>query len=558
MYYDAERLGEVLLRIGHITQEQLDAALSAQATNGGRLGDVLLQGDILTEEQVSKALAIQKHLEHLEIASIDVDRSAALLLPTGLAKRRNALPVGFVDGELVLAMSDPLDIEVIDETELLTGYKVRPVVAASSQIRNAIDKYLVGTDDLLDLEAKYAAAAVEANLTAGTDLADSSVPLVRVVNQQLRDAIVQGASDVHFEAEEHGTRVRFRIDGALSDVTVLPRSSHAGLVSRIKVMAEMNIAERRSPQDGRIAFWTETGVVDMRVATLPTVHGESVVVRLLNLEIAYRSLDELQLPAEERVKLERMLAKPYGTVLMAGPTGAGKTTTLYALLHQVTNNTRKVVTIEDPVEYQMAGVSQIALNPRAGLTFASGLRSILRFDPDIVMVGEVRDSETAAIAVRAALTGHFVLTSIHTNDAPSALTRLTEMGVEPYITASGLVGVVSQRLVRVLCPKCKKPISIAPEILVAAGFSEDEAHHVVTYGPQGCESCHRTGYSGRLAVFEIMEMDDDIRRAFVANASSDDLRAIAIQNGMSTLRRHALTRVSAGLTSLEEINRIVV
>ena len=532
--------------------------MTVQAKEGGRLGDVLIQWDILDEDQISRALAMQKHLEHLEIASIDVDRTAAMLLPVGLAKRRNAIPVGFLDGELVLAMADPLDIEVIDETELLTGYKVRPVVAAATQIRKAIDKYLVGTDDLADLEAKYVAPPVKHELLNADGLFEPTVPLVRVVNHIFQEAVVQGASDVHFEPEEHGVRVRLRIDGALSDFTILPIGSHPGLISRIKVMADLNIAERRTPQGGRIAFETETGVIDMRVATLPTIHGESIVVRLLNREVAYRSFDELELPDIDRARLDRMLAKPYGTVLIAGPTGAGKTTTQYAVVQKISNNSRKVVTIEDPVEYQMHGITQIAVNTVAGLTFASGLRSILRFDPDIVMIGEVRDSETASIAVRAALTGHFVVTSIHTNDAASALTRLNEMGVEPYITSSALVGVVAQRLVRVLCPKCKKALTIPPDVLVAAGFSKKDAERLVTYGPHGCDSCHGTGFSGRLGVFEVLEMDDDIRRAFIANGSSEDLRRIAIDKGMMTLRECGLMRVKEGLTSLNEVNRLVV
>ncbi len=353
-------------------------------------------------------------------------------------------------------------------------------------------------------------------------------------------------------------RVRYRIDGVLQDVASLPKNAQAGLTSRIKVMADMDITERRRPQDGRIALRIDGEPLDLRVATLPTPLGEGIVIRVLNSGVSFHSIDDLGLSADNLAKFLRMLHKPYGCVLIAGPTGSGKTTTLYAALQSINEPTRKIITIEDPIEYRMSGLSQVAVNPRVALTFAAGLRTALRFDPDVVMVGEVRDPETASIAVRAALTGHLVLSSIHTNDAPSALTRITDMGVESYVTSSALLGAVAQRLVRRLCQKCKRPAKISDERLRAAGFEPYELLGLKTYESVGCDACRGTGFTGRLGVFEIMEMDDDMTRLFLKNAPSEELRTLAIEKGMVTLRRDALDKVAAGSTSLREVDRTVV
>jgi len=552
--YSRERLGELLVRVGIISDEQLDLALDEQIRTGGKLGEVLVTSLILTEDQIAEALAEQKGLEHINLAGVDIDRAAVVLLPVRMEQRRGVIPIGFKEGRLVLAMADPLDVEAIDEAELRTGYKVEAVVAAASQVQYAIEKYAVASDALQELvlsEHEEDEQELDAVL-------EGDVPVVRIVNQLLREAVIDGASDIHFEAEENGVRVRYRIDGVLQDVAHLPKSSQAGLISRIKVMAEMDITERRRPQDGRIALKIDERPVDLRVASLPTPLGEGIVIRILNSQVAFHSLDDMGLSDRNREILQRMLHKPYGCIFLAGPTGSGKTTTLYAALQEINDPTRKIVTVEDPIEYRMEGLTQVAVNHRIGLTFAAGLRTILRFDPDVVMVGEVRDPETAAISVRAALTGHLVLSSIHTNDAPSALTRLSDMGVEPYVTASALVGAIAQRLVRKLCPTCKQPVEITPERLVAAGFTAAEIKKLVPYGPVGCTSCRETGFRGRQAVFEIMEMDEELTHLTLRHAPADELREVAIERGMVTLRRDALDKVIAGVTSLDEVDRVVI
>lgn len=553
-----ERMGEVLVRIGLISGDELATALLNQASSGGRLGDVLVRSRVVTEDQIAAALAEQKSLRHVHLSSATIDPDAANLMPARFLQRKSIIPMGYEDGRLILAMSDPLDVEAIDETEMITGYRVVPVVATASQITQAIEKNVIGTHVLHQLEADFGTTATSGDIATVYAETDRDVPVVRIVNQVLGDAVREGASDVHFEPDDVGVRVRFRVDGVLREVASLPKGSQSGLVSRIKIMAEMDISERRRPQDGRIAFSTPAGTVDLRIATIPTPSGEGVVIRILYRGVVVSSMDGLGMSARDRVAFDRMLSKPYGAVLIAGPTGSGKTTTLYTALAQINSIERKLVTIEDPIEYTVPGVTQIAVNQKAGLTFASGLRSVLRFDPDVVMVGEIRDAETAAIAVRAALTGHYVLSSIHTNDAPAALARLNEMGVEPYITSSALLGVVAQRLVRVLCPSCKTIKETPTETLVAAGFTPEGAPTVVTYGPVGCNVCHNTGYVGRMGVFEVLEIDENFASLYMKNPPADLLRQTALEMGMTTMRQDALARVAAGTTSLEEVNRVVV
>jgi type IV pilus assembly protein PilB len=550
-------MGGLLVRHGLITEEQLDVALAEQAERGGKLGEVLVRELIVTEDQIAAALAEQKGLKHVNLAAVEIDRGAVVLLPWRMARMRGVIPIGFEDGRLLLAMSDPLDVEALDEAGIRTGYKVDPVVATASQVQYAIEKYAVASDSLEQLAEKDQGDIQEEEEFDGI-LVEGDVPVVRIVNQLLREAVTNRASDVHFEPEEERVRVRFRIDGVLQDVAALPKNSQAGLTSRIKVMADMDITERRRPQDGRIALRIDDQPLDLRVATMPTPHGEGIVIRVLNSGVSFHTLGDLGLSEHNRDVFHRMLGKPYGCILIAGPTGSGKTTTLYAALQSINDPSRKIITIEDPIEYRMAGLTQVAVNLRIALTFAAGLRTALRFDPDVVMVGEVRDPETASIAIRAALTGHLVLSSIHTNDAPSALTRITDMGVEPYVTSSGLLGAVAQRLVRRLCPVCKRPAKISDERLRAAGLMPHELVGLVTYEPVGCDDCRDTGFNGRLGAFEIMEMDDEMTRLFLKNAPAEELRALAIQKGMVTLRRDALDKVVSGETSLAEVDRSVV
>ena len=549
------RMGEVLLSSGVISCEQLDTALEEQEHAGGRLGEVLVRQLVVTEDQIAHALAIREGLRHVNLTEVEIDQAAVSLIPEQAARRHAILPIGFRGERLVLAMADPLDVEAIDDAALYSHLKIEPVVVPASQLRYAIEKYLVGEDAIQELVRHEAITLPDEQLRPEAYVSD--VPVVRIVNQILRTAIADRASDVHFEPDETSVKVRCRIDGVLVDVAELPKSSQPSLTSRLKVMAELDIAERRRPQDGRIAMRVDSRIVDMRVALLPTPLGESIVIRILDAATQSRAIDEIGLTPANRAHLDRMLERPYGAILITGPTGSGKTTTLYAALNQINQRSRKVITIEDPIEYRLAGLTQVAVNPRIGLTFATGLREVLRSDPDIVMVGEVRDVETAAIAVRAALTGHLVLSSIHTNDAPSALTRLSEMGVESYISSSAVVGTIAQRLLRVLCTTCKKPVKVPAEQLVALGFTADQAAHAHPFGPVGCVECRMTGYKGRIAVFEFMEMNDALRALLLRRASAEEMRVVALQSGMRSLRDDALDKVAAGVTSIEEMVRVV-
>jgi type IV pilus assembly protein PilB len=550
-----ERLGELLVSSLVVTEDQLEQALDAQRRGGGKLGEVLVRLLFTTEEQIARTLAQQKGLEFVNLANMALDRSAIARVPERLARLRRIIPLAYREGRVVLAMADPLDIETIDDVRVRTGMHVLPVVATSSQILHAIEKYITSPEALQNVMD----AAGSDDVPDETAIAASEdVPVVRMVNQLVREAVLDRASDIHFEPNEQGLRVRYRVDGVMFEVVELPRSVRPGITSRIKIMADLDIAERRTPQDGRIQLNIEGKRVDMRVATLPTPYGESITIRVLDQGLTFHSLEDLGMGEAHLERMTAFLSRPYGAVLFAGPTGSGKSTAMYAGLKRLNDAERKIITVEDPVEYRMDGLTQVAVNAKVGLTFSSALRSILRSDPDVVMIGEMRDPETAEIAIRAALTGHLVLSSIHTNDAPSALTRLVDMGIEPYITSSALLGVVAQRLARRLCPECRQPADVTPEALMRFGYTEEEANAVRPFKAVGCGQCSDTGYRGRIGLFEIMAMDDELRRLFLREAPLDQLRCTAIEHGMKTLQRDALDKVAAGVTSLNEIARVVV
>ncbi|PKQ29908.1 MAG: type II secretion system protein GspE [Actinobacteria bacterium HGW-Actinobacteria-10] len=553
MEYRQERLGDVLVSIEAITPEQLVEALAAQARMGGKLGEVLVRELVLSEEELASALARQKGLQFLSLANYPIDRTAAAMVPERVARRRQMLPIAIEDGTIVLAMADPLDIESIDECEMRTGMKARVVVVPASQLAHAIDKYVASSDAFQDIVDSVSDLEEAEEAASGDD-----VPVVRLVNQLIREAVRDGASDIHIEPERDRVAVRYRVDGVMNEVMELPAAARPGVTSRVKIMAEMDISERRRPQDGRIGLRVDDRPVDIRVASLPTPQGETLTLRVLNSELVFRSLTDVGLNEKNLATVRDMLSRPYGALFVSGPTGSGKSTTLYGALQELNLRTRKLITVEDPIEYDMAGITQVAINPKIGLTFAGGLRTILRSDPDVVMVGEIRDPDTAQIAVQAALTGHLVLSSVHTNDAPSALTRLTDMGVPPYVTSSGLIGVCAQRLVRVLCPECKEQLTIIGSRLVAAGVGATESKKVKIFGPVGCNACGGSGYRGRTGIFEVMPMTDELTLAFLDHAPSERLREIALAAGMVPMRRDALDKVAAGITSLEEINRVVI
>jgi type IV pilus assembly protein PilB len=553
-----KQLGQILLEQGHITQEQLDNALAEHRNTPKSLGRTLIDLGYIRERDLVSALAEQVGLDFVDLSEYQIDPMAATLLPEQLARRYRALPIGERDGKLLVAMSDPANVFALDDIRSITNRDVQPLVATANDVEQAIAKF-IGMGDQVEALASEASSKLEAEEGAGDmEAAVEDAPIVKLVQAIMTQAVADRASDVHIEPHERDVRVRYRVDGVLHEVMHSPKNIQNGLISRLKVMADLNIAERRVPQDGRVSIKVGSKALDLRLATLPTVFGEKVVIRILDKSQALLQLSDLGLQEEAFKRYQESFRKPYGAILVTGPTGSGKSTTLYATLNILNEIDRNIITVEDPVEYRLAGVNQIQVNQKAGLTFASALRSILRADPDIVLIGEIRDRETAMIAVEAALTGHLVLSTLHTNHPPSATTRLTEMEVETFLVASALDCVVAQRLARVLCERCKE--SFVPEAreLTEAGLPEWRAGEVKElFRPVGCSACANTGYRGRMGLYEVMAVTEDIERLTVERASSDQIRAVAIEQGMYTLRDDGLEKAIRGSTSLEEIARVV-
>ena len=554
-----KQLGDVLLEGGLVTAAQLDVAVEEQRRLGRALGRVLVDLQILTEGQLVASLAQQIGLKFVDLSDYPVDGSAVSRVPEPVCRRHTALPIGYDDGRLVVAMADPANVFALDDMRSMAGMEIRPVVATKPDVLAAINRYHRGDAELDDLTI-----AMEAGRDDDDDLGKvkevvEDAPIVKFVNLLITQAIQDRASDIHIEPAERDLRVRFRIDGVLHEVMRSPKSITSGVTSRLKTMADINIAERRIPQDGRLSVTANGKKIDLRVATLPTVWGEKIVMRILDNSTAMLTLSDLGFGQENYDVYSKSFAKSYGLILVTGPTGSGKSTTLYATLNIVSKPEVNVITVEDPVEYRLAGINQVQTNVKAGLTFAAALRSILRSDPDIVLLGEIRDHETAQIAVEAALTGHLVLSTLHTNDAPSAITRLTEMGIEPFLVGSALDCVLAQRLARRLCPKCKQAYTPTRQFLADARFpwSVDEALPTL-YRPIGCSACSKTGYKGRLALHEVMAVSEEIERLAVEHASALVISKVALEQGMITLRNDGLTKVKAGHTSIEEILRVVV
>jgi type IV pilus assembly protein PilB len=524
------------------------------------LGRLLIEQGIITEAELVRTLAVQVGLEFVDLADRVVDPSVATLVSEAMARRYQAIPVAFEDGRLLVAMADPSNVFAVDDIRAMTGSEVKTVVSTASGIVEAINQ-LYRIDG--DVDAVVQAAADEH--AEDTDLGNinevvEDAPIVKFVNMLITQATQDRASDIHIEPTEHDLRIRFRIDGVLHEVMRSPRSIQAGVISRLKVMADINIAERRIPQDGRISMKVAGRGIDLRVATLPTVYGEKIVLRILDKGQALLRLEELGFLPETLARFENSYRKPYGAILVTGPTGSGKSTTLYAALNQVNDPDRNIITVEDPVEYRLPGINQVQVHNKAGLTFASALRSILRADPDIVLIGEIRDRETAVIAVEAALTGHLVLSTLHTNDAASTPLRLVEMGVEPFLVTSSLDCVVAQRLARRLCDKCKEEYEPTEAELMAAGWPLDEVDDgslPKLFKAVGCPACGRTGYRGRFALHEVMPISEEIERLIIERRSTDDIQKAAVMQGMLRLRDDGLRKVGLGQTSLEEIFRVV-
>ncbi|HWH95797.1 MAG TPA: GspE/PulE family protein [Baekduia sp.] len=550
-------IGQVVVELGFAKEADVERAVMHARESGRLTGRVLIEEGVLTPQQLARVLAERFGIERIDLGVFRIDTDLARLVDPGFVRRYDAIPVGQDDeGQLLLAMADPANMLAIDDVTMITGMAVRPVVAAYDDIHRLSVKLGNDIPDLADDSADDPGGVdLSARDSDVTDLGvDDQAPIIKLVNSVLKRAIRRGASDIHFDPGSEEMKVIFRVDGMLDSAVTIPRRMSVGVVSRMKVMSNLDIAERRTPQDGRVSLLIDGHEIDLRVVTLPTVHGEAVVARILDTSSAPVGLEEIGMLDEDRAHLETAMARPYGGVLVTGPTGSGKSTTLYSCLAHVNNGTRTIVTVEDPVEYRMDGVKQMAINTKAKMTFAGGLRAIMRADPDIIMVGEIRDGETAHIAVEAALTGHLVLSTLHTRDAPNAVSRLLDMGVEPFLLASAIDCVVAQRLARKLCESCKKPFRVEAEVMRANGFAVDGDVDVCK--PGGCDRCNQTGYRGRLGIFEILLLDEEMRSLVLRRASADEIATAAVAKGMRRLREDGLEKVRLGLTSPEEVLRV--
>ncbi|MGD9736726.1 MAG: GspE/PulE family protein [Solirubrobacterales bacterium] len=549
---------DVLAELGYATPEAVAAAIEASRSAGRTPEALLLEQGAISEDQLSRAIAERYGLDHLDLSLYNVDLAAAALFPVTMARRYRAVPVGFLDPQtLLVAAADPANVLAVDDIQIATGLDCRIAVAAPGDVEALLTK--LGTVQSAAAEAiiedeseeeEDAGLAAVSEMQAGAE----DAPVIKLVYSILAQAVGEGASDVHLEPEEGELRVRFRIDGVLKEAAHVPKRMTGAVISRLKIMSELDIAEKRVPQDGRVSVAVDGRRIDLRVTTLPIQRGEGATIRILDESQAQRSLDELGMDGSARARFESAFRQAYGAILVTGPTGSGKSTTLYAALSELNEIEKKIITIEDPVEYRIDGINQMNVNRKAGLDFATGLRSILRADPDIVMVGEIRDSETARIAVEAALTGHMMLTTLHTNDAPGAIARLGEMGIEPFLTASAVDCVVAQRLARRLCSHCKRRTIIPTLALLEAGVRVGA--DVEAYEPVGCARCNQSGYRGRVGIFSAMQLSDQIKEMTIARAAETDIAAVAREEGMLTLREDGVAKVRSGQTSLEEVLRV--
>ena len=556
------RLGELLVKENLITPEQLKKAIEEQKAGGGRLGSSLTKLGFVTDEELLSFLSKQYNVPAINLDEFEIDKEVVRKIPENIARKHLIVPVNQTGSTLIVATSDPTNLSVIDEIKFLTGYNVEFVAATETAIKKSIEKYFeVSTDyqEIMDEAAEeYEVIGDDDNIDVKTlEKASEEAPVIKLVNSVLNDAIKKGASDIHVEPYEKAFRIRFRIDGMLYEIMKPPISLKNAIASRLKIMSKLDIAERRRPQDGRIKIRYADGKdIDFRVSVLPTLFGEKIVLRLLDKSNLQLDMTKLGFNEKQLKDFKDAVHKPYGMVLVTGPTGSGKTTTLYSALSELNQVSKNVSTAEDPVEYNIPGVNQVQMHEEIGLNFAASLRSFLRQDPNIIMVGEIRDYETAEIAVKAALTGHLVLSTIHTNDAPSTINRLLNMGIEPFLVASSVHAILAQRLMRKICEKCKEEIDIEKKFLTDIGMSEAEAKTTKTYKGKGCNACSNTGYKGRIAVYEILTIAEEIRELILAGASANEIKKEAIRLGMMTMRQSAIDLLKKGLTTIDEVVRV--
>src|SRR5215218_4250272 len=567
------RLGELLTKASLITQDQLKEALRVQKDTGGKLGETLIKLGFVSEEDITEWLSQQFGVPSINLQHFEIDGSVIKLIPGDVARKYNILPVNKTGATITIAMADPTNVFAMDDIKFMTGYNVEPVVASELGIKAAIDNYYGTTSSLElkkvmeDLQTQETADLEvleeddELDVSALQDSAEEA-PVVKLCNLILTDAIKRGASDIHVEPYEKEYRVRFRIDGILYEIMNPPLKLKDAMTSRMKILAKLDISEKRLPQDGRIKLKIKledkNKELDFRVSVLPTLFGEKIVMRLLDKDNLRLDMTKLGFEPESLARFEEAIFKPWGMVLVTGPTGSGKTNTLYSALSKVNSPEVNIMTAEDPVEFNLPGINQVQMKESIGLNFAATLRSFLRQDPNIILVGEIRDFETAEIAVKAALTGHLVLSTLHTNDAPSTINRLMNMGIEPFLVASSLNLICAQRLVRRICANCKEPNPMTPEALMTAGYNEDDANGVTPMKGKGCEKCNNTGYKGRVGLYEVMEITEELRELILVGASALELRRKAVDEGMLTLRASGLRKVKDGVTTIEEIVRETV
>ncbi len=550
-------LGEYLIKEGLLTADQLKGALADQKKTGELLGRILVMKKLVSEETLARILTVQLSLDYVDLMATPIPPEVIQMVPEAIARKEGIFPVGKEKNTLFLAMSNPQNTFVLDELRKTLGCEIEPRIATLSGINYALEKYYGSKSELKEIlssvESALAAKALSGK-AAGADAvgAEAEAPVIQFVDQLLLDAVKDGTSDIHIEPCEEAVTVRFRVDGVLHDIVNAPTALQEAIVSRVKIISNLDISEKRIPQDGRFERVVQGNTIDVRVSVCPTVLGEKVVMRLLNRGAISLNLKKLGFSPGDLTKLELAFKRSYGILLITGPTGSGKTSSLYCILEMIKSREKNLVTIEDPVEYHLGGIAQSQVNPKTGVTFAALLRSLMRQDPDVILVGEIRDAETAEVAIRASLTGHLVLSTLHTNDAPGAVTRLVDMGVEPFLVASSLIGIVGQRLIRTICLKCKSPAEISPEILKEVGLPTE----AVLYQGRGCEYCLRTGYRGRCVVSEILLVDEEIRVLITGRVPTNELRKMARQKGMQTLREDAISKALQGLTTLSEVMRV--
>jgi len=569
----SSRLGEILVKDSLISQDQLKQALDYQKKNGGRLGTCLVKMGLVSDEDITAVLSRQYGVPSINLKFYEVDASVIKLVPQETAIRYQIVPLSRVGSTLTIAMTDPTNVFAMDDIKFMTGFNVEPVVASETAISEAIGKFYGSIEtgeeidkvmkDLAGEEADLELAAEEAEMDlAELEKAADEAPIIKLVNLILTDAVKRGASDIHVEPYEKEYRVRFRVDGILQNVMTPPLKLKDAITSRVKIMSKLDISEKRLPQDGRIMIkYLKDGKkkeLDFRVSIVPTLFGEKIVMRLLDKENLRLDMTKLGFEAESLAKFERNILRPYGMVLVTGPTGSGKTNTLYSSVARLNTPETNIMTAEDPVEFQLAGINQVQMKEQIGLNFASALRSFLRQDPNIILVGEIRDFETAEIAVKAALTGHLVLSTLHTNDAPSTISRLMNMGIEPFLVATSVNLICAQRLVRRICANCKEVSPIPAQALIDAGVPPDEVPNTTVYVGRGCSVCNNSGYKGRVGLYEVMEINDDLRELILVGASSLELKKKSLEIGMITLRKSGLIKMGLGQTTMDEVLRETV